>query len=97
MNKNFLVQPLPLIILSFGFEKSYSAGIPLSRTYELFHPESILSIPRQRMVWLAYVLPEFWRLLTFFHKRALYRQIEGSGLAQGAACLSGRQSHFNKL
>ncbi len=33
----------------------------------------------------------------FYHNRALYRQTEGSGLAQTAACLSGRQSHFNEL
>ncbi len=69
----------------------------LSRTYERFHPENILTIPRQLMVWRAYVLPEYWRLFTFYHKRALNRQTEGSGLAQSAACLSGRQSHFNKL
>ncbi len=36
VNKNFPVQPLPLIILPFGFEESYSAGRPLSRTYEHF-------------------------------------------------------------
>ncbi len=65
VNKNFPVQPLPLIILPFGFEESYSAGRPLRRTYQLFHPESILSIPRQLMVWRAYVLPENWRLFTF--------------------------------
>ncbi len=47
--------------------------------------------------WRAYVLPEYCRLLTFYHKRALNRQTEGSGLAQSAACLSGRQSYFNKL
>ncbi len=35
--------------------------------------------------------------LTFFHKRALSAQIEGSGLAKRPACLSGRQSHLNKL
>ncbi len=97
VNKNFPVQPLPLIILSFGLEESYSAGRTISRTYEHFHPENILPIPRQLMVWRAYVLPEYWRLLTFHHKRTLIRQTEGSGLAQSATCLSGRQSHFNKL
>ncbi len=55
------VQPLPLIILSFGFEQSYSAGRPLSGTYQLFHPESILTIPRQLMVWPAYVLESLVR------------------------------------
>ncbi len=59
VNKNFPVQPLPLIILPFGFEESYSAGRPLSRRYEHFHPENILPIPRQLMVWRAYVLPEY--------------------------------------
>ncbi len=49
VNKNFPVQPLPLIILPFGFEESYSAGRPLSRKYEHFHPENILPIPRQLM------------------------------------------------
>ncbi len=97
VNKHFPVQPLPLIILPFGFEESYSAGRPLSRTCEHFHPENIFPIPRQLMVWRACVLPEYWRLLSFYHKRALNRLTEGSGLAQSAACLSGRQSHFNKL
>ncbi len=50
VNKNFPVQPLSLIILLFGFEESYSAGRPLSRTHQLFHPESILPIPRQLVV-----------------------------------------------
>ncbi len=59
VSKNFPVQPLFLIILPFGFEESYSAGIPLSRTYEHFHPENILPNPRQLMVWRAYVLPEY--------------------------------------
>ncbi len=59
VNKNFPVQPLPLIILPFGFEESYSDGRPLSRTYEHFHPENILPIHRQLMVWRAYVLPEY--------------------------------------
>ncbi len=96
VNKSFPVQPLPLIILPLGFEEWYWAG-RLSRTYEHFHLENILPVPRQLMVWRAHVLPEYWRLLTFHHKRALNRQTEGSGLAQSAACLSGRQSHFNKL
>ncbi len=39
VNKNFPVQPLP-IILTFGFEESYSAGRTLGRTHHLFHPES---------------------------------------------------------
>ncbi len=56
-----------------------------------------LPIPRQLMVWRAYVLPEYWRLLTFYHKRILNRQTEGSGLAQSATCLSVWQSHFKKL
>ncbi len=43
---------------------------------------------RQLMVWRAYMLPEYWRLLLFYHKRVLSRQTEGSGLAQSAACLS---------
>ncbi len=59
VNKNLPVQLLPLIILSFGFEESYSAGRPISGTYKLFHPESVLAIPRQLMVWPAYVLPEY--------------------------------------
>ncbi len=59
VNKKLPVQPLPLIILPFGFEESYSAGRPLSRTYEHFHPENILQIPRQLMAWRAYVLPEY--------------------------------------
>ncbi len=57
VNKNFHVQPLPLIILPFGFEESYSAGRPLRGTYEHFYPVNILPIPRQLMVWRAYVLP----------------------------------------
>ncbi len=57
--KNFPVQPLPLIILPFGFEDLYSAGIPISRIYEHFQPENILPIPRQLMVWRVYVLPEY--------------------------------------
>ncbi len=42
VNKNFPVQPQPLINLPFGFGESYSVGIPLSRTYEHFDPESII-------------------------------------------------------
>ncbi len=59
VNKNYPVQARLLIILPFGFEELYSAGRPLRRTYEDFHPENILPIPRQLMVWRAYVLPEY--------------------------------------
>ncbi len=47
VNKNFPVKPLPLINLPFGLEESFPAGRHLSRTYEHFHPENILPIPRQ--------------------------------------------------
>ncbi len=59
VNKNFPVQPLPLNILLFGINESYSAGRPLRGTYEHFYPENILPIPRKLMVWRAYVLPEY--------------------------------------
>ncbi len=36
---NFPVQPLPFIILPFGFKESYSVGRPLSRAYEHVQPK----------------------------------------------------------
>ncbi len=55
-----------------------------SGTYFVLHPKHILPIPRQLMVWRAYVLPVYWRLLTFYYKRTPYKQTEGSELAQSA-------------